>query len=380
MFLNKDESPEDPRFARLAARAPLPRLKWTVAERYEAVLWHTYSRMMGETATHTMDGYLSSEQALRAARGSQTLVDDLCTPVLNEQPLLHRRPEDLAAAKCDRPGCLDKFGGWRRTDCEYAICGFLKGNPTRGESELNKSKKDDSRDYVLRRHVWERDVSCRYCRSGPLPYRSGGTTDARKKTRYDHVDPDKIASPDGEEHGSNYVLACERCNQAKGRNLPEEVGMRLLPPPTEDEKAAWKARGVRLFDLPVYDDEGPDAGGEKREGEPQEKREGSSERNADRNAALPSALLSQHPPDSNPEGISAGEVRPETGLEAAAEAPAGGPEPSVSGRVGVAPAPLLPPRTADNPDPLTRRSRRSPPAEPDHPPPDHLDREQGPSP
>jgi hypothetical protein len=71
---------------------------------------------------------------------------------------------------------------------------------------------------------------CRYC-GRPVNWRDrrgarGGT--------YDHVIP--LGRKGGDNAPSNVVVACRGCNAGKRDRTPDEAGMRLLPPPTDQKE------------------------------------------------------------------------------------------------------------------------------------------------
>jgi hypothetical protein len=197
-----------------------------------------YCRLKAKAALVRRDGYLAAQKALEACRGRRRILDLLCTPVLDQPPLLHRKGD-----VCD---CL--AGDWI-TGYEYRIHAFLKKNPARMENDRDRAMKADRADARLRALVIARDAGCcRYCRSGPLsPKTNNRTLDRRKIVSLDHVDPDRPATPDG----GNFVMACARCNEQKAHCTPAEADMVLLPEPTERERAVWSARPQMLFDLPT---------------------------------------------------------------------------------------------------------------------------------
>lgn len=116
-------------------------------------------------------------------------------------------------------------GLWMKTGDGWDFHEWPLHNPTRAEVQANRAsdtrRQALSRDTALRELIRSRDGDfCRYCgtqvawqdRRGP----AGGT--------YDHVDPTIGNTED------NLVVACRRCNAAKGCRTPEEAGMRLLAP------------------------------------------------------------------------------------------------------------------------------------------------------
>ncbi|MEU7170897.1 hypothetical protein ABZ949_05310 [Micromonospora tulbaghiae] len=194
-----------------------------------------WSRLMSTAARARSDGYLTAYDALDRCHGRTAVLDALCTAVLDRPPILHRQGDDC---ECLGDGWIDGYA--------YRIHGFLKRNPSKRENERERAKRADRRDRRLRALVLERDGwCCRYCGSGPLNPKVGRHKDQRQIIELDHVDPDQPATPGG----GNYVTACKRCNVHKGNNIPEGAYMVLRPVPTDEEKAAWARRGLRLFDL-----------------------------------------------------------------------------------------------------------------------------------
>jgi 5-methylcytosine-specific restriction endonuclease McrA len=196
----------------------------------------SFTDLMSTAAHHTTDGYLTQAQ-----------VDEWCTrrvlalltmSVLDRSPKVHKKGDE-----CE---CL---GDTWITGYSYRIHKFLKRNPSRKERDRNAQQKADLRNTALKHAVWERDgYSCRYCRSGVLKKKSGRNKDRRKALQFDHVDPDQPAGDDG----GNFVTACARCNEYKGRRTPDEADMVLLPVPTAAEVAQWLDRGPAVFDLHTY--------------------------------------------------------------------------------------------------------------------------------
>jgi 5-methylcytosine-specific restriction endonuclease McrA len=330
--LISDSLGRDPRWHALAGG------KRAVRDQLQAA----YVRMLCETASHLHDGYLTRHQALACADDRAQTVDLLCTPVLGEKPFLHR-PDD----ECNERNCIDDSGPWV-AGFDYRVCGFNKRNPTRGEWKRNKAQKADSRDARLRGLVYDRDAGCcRYCRSGPLKKRGmGRARDRRRVLQYDHPDPDLQATPPGQPEGSNYVVACARCNELKGHRTPAEAGLVLLQAPTDEQKAAWHERGERLFDLP---DAPADNDNDKQHDNAHDKQ----------HDKQPSFV-----PSSVPSSVSDTGSGVETAGQAQEQAPGLSSEGSGSGRGGqsgvvrVDPAAGQPARAPDAPDIYSKRSRR----------------------
>lgn len=111
----------------------------------------------------------------------------------------------------------------------WYVHGYLEFNPSRDkraqEREIARRRSAMNANAELAKYIKARDGDhCRYC-AAPVNWRdrkgpTGGT--------YDHVIP---VSQGGDEHPDNLVVACRRCNLAKGGRTPEQAGMVLLPPP-----------------------------------------------------------------------------------------------------------------------------------------------------
>lgn len=231
-FLMSDTAGNDPRLWKLASGRPV------VFDRLQAA----WLRLMSVSAHHQLNGYLTEEMALRECHGRRDVLEQLSTAVIGERPLLHRQGD-----RCDGKNCIDSSPPWP-AGMDFRLCEFNKRNPTRSEHERNQAQKADRRDARLKNMVYDRDAGCcRYCRSGPLLKKGmGRARDRRRALQFDHVDPDRPAGADAE----NYVVACARCNELKGHRTPAEAGLVLLPEPTDNERAAWAARGEIQFDLP----------------------------------------------------------------------------------------------------------------------------------
>lgn len=202
-------------------------------------LQSAYARIKSTVAHLMDDGFVTLATALEQCRGRQPVLDKLCTSVLGKPPMLHR-----AGDQCP---CIPD-GAWV-ADYDFYIHGYLAKNPARRERDRKKAQDADRRDHALRSAIYKRDGGCcRYCRSGPLSPKSGRAKDTRKRLEYDHPDPDRPA--DG---GTNYVLACKRCNAHKGERTPDEADMVLLPEPSPAEITEWQQRGLALFDLPDHE-------------------------------------------------------------------------------------------------------------------------------
>ncbi|MEU5950340.1 hypothetical protein ABZ793_33020 [Micromonospora sp. NPDC047465] len=196
-----------------------------------------YCRLKAKASHIKKDGYLTEQTAARYARRRRWL-DLLCTPVLDEQPLLHRPDDDCP---CLGEAWIEGYA--------YRIHNFLRRNPSRAEYERNRAQKADLRSAPLKAMVYARDAGCcRYCRSGPLSAKAGRARDRRKVLTHDHVDPDRPAGEDA----TNLVVACGRCNEHKGHRTPYEADMALLPEPTPQERAVWSKRDQVLNDLPDH--------------------------------------------------------------------------------------------------------------------------------
>lgn len=335
-FLTSDTFADEPIWEVLAAG------KTAVIDALQAA----HQRLMSR-ASHTMtDGYLTQQVALRECRTRKTLML-LTTPVLGRPPRVHRRGDEC---ECLGDDWIDGY--------EYRIHKFLKRNPSKAEYKLDRAKKANLRDNRLKQLVFDRDGGCcRYCRSGPLSPKAGRAKDRRKFLQYDHIDPDKAATPDGE----GLVVACGRCNESKGHRTPDEADMVLLPEPTDDERAAWQARGLALFHpadhVSITDESATD-------------HQQDHQQTAD--SITDTDHRTDHHPNTDPTDIPAAAVHPDpvtSDHDHHTAGPAEGP-----GRVGQPPSgghtpsqqdKALPPRTSDAPDIYHQRSRTQPP--PDRP-------------
>lgn len=224
-FLTSDTFADDPEWSVLAQG------RQALLDAVQA----SHQRLMSKASLIRHDGYFTEELA-RAVVSNRRVFALLQQPVLGLPPKVHR-PGD----KCP---CL---GDSWVAGFPYRMHGFLKRNPSRAETERNQEQRRDLRNTALKALVYARDGGCcRYCRSGVLLPKSGRSKDRRKVLTYDHIDPDRPAGADG----ANLVVCCGRCNEYKGYRRPDEADMVLLPEPTEAERAAWRAAGQRLFDLP----------------------------------------------------------------------------------------------------------------------------------
>ncbi|WP_431729952.1 HNH endonuclease [Verrucosispora sp. TAA-831] len=300
-----------------------------------------YCRLKAKASHIKRDGYLTEATAVRYARRRRWL-DLLCTPVLDEQPLLHRPDDDCP--------CLGD--SWTQ-GYAYRIHNFLRRNPSRTEYERNQAQKADLRSAPLKATTYARDGGCcRYCRSGPLSAKAGRARDRRKVLTFDHVDPDLPAGPDG----ANLVAACARCNEHKGRRTPYEADMALLPPPMPEERAAWSNRDQVLNDIPDHQQITDETATEQRS---------DADPNSDPTADRP------HDGNGDPINDPAGPVRPQHDDHQQEQRPATVGEGAGEGRVGHRadrsdPArPVTQPiRAPDAPDIYHRRSRAPAPADP----------------
>ncbi|MFJ3905667.1 HNH endonuclease [Streptomyces sp. NPDC090025] len=196
------------------------------------VVRDAYVCLMTAAASHMTDGYLTAAMVTAAlaehsAADRRSLPITLSESVLGLPPKLHR-PDDECA--CIPRGWDD---GW-----DFYIHEFLKRNPSRKEKHLRDAKRSDLADSDLKALVLHRDGPyCRYCWSGPLSNKLGAakfSEAAQLRVTYDHVDPEAPAQPDG----SNLVVSCQRCNQAKGRCTPDVAGMPVLPAVRAEDVAA----------------------------------------------------------------------------------------------------------------------------------------------
>lgn len=195
-----------------------------------------YVRMKSKASHLLSEGYLTEGAATAMCRGKKKVLEKLCTPVLGEQPLLHRQGDE-----CE---CL---GDTWTAGYTFRIHNFLKRNPSRREYNRNRAQKADLRDARLKGMVYRRDGGCcRYCTSGPLSPKAVRAKDRRKVLTYDHVDPDQPAGPDA----ANLVVACGRCNETKGKRTPYEADMVLLPERAPEQAEALERRPMLLVDAP----------------------------------------------------------------------------------------------------------------------------------
>lgn len=124
-------------------------------------------------------------------------------------------------------------GLWELVEGGYRIHDYLDYNPSReqvfAEREIARRRAAMNADPNLAKAVRARDGNrCRYCgrivdwqnRKGQV----GGT--------YDHVIP---THKGGTESIDNIVVCCRSCNLKKGAHTPEEAGMMLLPPPSQNQ-------------------------------------------------------------------------------------------------------------------------------------------------
>lgn len=311
-----------------------------------------YVRLKSESSHVLADGYLTEGAALRLCRGRQKILDLLCTPVLDEKPLVHRQGDE-----CE---CL---GDAWITGYAYRVHNFLKRNPSRREYNRNRAQKADLRDARLKALVYRRDGGCcRYCTSGPLSAKAVRAKDRRKVLHFDHVDPDQPATPDG----GNFVVACGRCNESKGKRTPYEADMVLLDPPTPERAAAMLERQLELVDQPpaAAADHRPTTAGSATDHEITDQNTDHQQKHVGDPIADP--ITDRH---HDPNADSTPPVRPTPTAPATDQRPDQVPGPSGSGRGG-APDPIPPAsryhpgpaRLPEEPDVYHRRSR--PPAEP----------------
>lgn len=228
-WLESDTFADDPAFGVLA-KGKLP---------VEDALRASYCNVKAKASLIRKDGYLTEALALDGCRGRRKILDLLCTPVLEQQPMVHR--------KGDQCPCLgdEWIDGY-----DLRIHEFLKRNPSRAENDREKAKRADRRNAALKAMVYERDGGCcRYCRSGPLSPKAGRSLDRRKALQFDHPDPDAAAGLDG----ANYATSCAACNEYKGERTPYEAGMVLLPPPTQQQAQEWLKRPLQLCVRPEYE-------------------------------------------------------------------------------------------------------------------------------
>lgn len=333
-FLETDTFHADPAWEVLAGGSA------ELVDRLQSAL----TRLKSQSAHILSWGYLTEGMALQLCRGRQKILELLCTPVLGEKPMVHRQGDD-----CE---CL---GDTWTTGYAYRIHNFSKRNPSKREYNRNRAQKAELRDARLKAMVYNRDGGCcRYCTSGPLSPKAGRSKDRRKVLHYDHVDPDQTAGPDG----SGLVVACGRCNEGKGKRTPEEADMVLLPPPSPELAIQMRQRPLQLFDSPPADhqpntDEPPT---KHRTTDQKQKPDGDpiTDPNTDHQLE-PTTDQRTH-------------ARPHTAPSPTDTAPEQPSEPSGLGRGG--PPDLIrqphrhahqEPRTPEEPDVYTRRSRAEPP-------------------
>ncbi|MGH8575600.1 MAG: HNH endonuclease [Gammaproteobacteria bacterium] len=308
----------------------------------------SYWRMSLETAAQRDDGYLTLAAALACCEDEPWILKALTTAACGKPPLVHRRGDSCSARNCigDSPPWTEGY--------QFRICAFLKRNPSRKEVERNQAQRKDLRDPVLRAYLFDRDVCCRYCRSGPLKRKGmGNAKDHRRSPVIEHVDPDRDALPDR----SNAVLACRACNEYKGRRTPAEAGIDLLPEPTAEQIAYWTERGEQQFDRPEPGHPSPaDNPPDKRQDNALDKRQ---DKQPTSDMRVVSPLV---------QGVVHGVVSASTDPAVSAgqpqgQAPDNTQEASLSGRVGSGRSPPVssvngqPIRAPDAPDIYHRRSR-----------------------
>lgn len=228
-WLESDTFADDPAFGVLA--------KGKLA--LEDALRASYCNLKAKASLIRKDGYLTEAIALAACRGRRKVLELLCTPVLEQPPMVHRRGDKCP---CLGDAWIDGY--------DLRIHEYLKRNPSRAENDREKAKRADRRNAALKAMVYKRDGGCcRYCRSGPLSPKAVRAVDRRRALQFDHVDPDRPAGLDG----ANYATACGACNEYKGERTPYEAGMVLLPPPTPEQAREWLQRPLQLHNRPEYD-------------------------------------------------------------------------------------------------------------------------------
>jgi hypothetical protein len=313
-----------------------------------------YVRLKSLASHLQKDGYLTADGALRQCRGRRQVLEKMCTPVLDEKPLVHR-PGD----ECPCLGELPWVQGFA-----YRIHEFLKRNPSKREYDRNKAQKADLNDARLKSQVFQRDGGCcRYCTSGPLSAKAGRSRDRRKVLQFDHVDPDQPAGPDA----TNLVAACARCNEYKGKRTPDEADMKLLPIPDPETAEAMRRRPQELHD------QAPDTATHHQTitGEPAPNQPNNDqEQPTDQQTGLDPTTdpITGHEPDPTTDPVPP--VRPTPTTQTTEQRPEPASEGSGSGRAGppdlIQPEPPQlgqPPRDPAYPDVYTRRSRPAPPRE-----------------
>lgn len=316
-YLTDDKAELDPRWMVLAEG------KESVADLLFAY-WH---RVQAASAKHSHNGYVTHHEALDACRGKAKPLQLLLTPILGQPPLIHRKGD-----ACAEKNCIDNSPPWV-DGFDYRVCSFSKRNPTKAETDRNRSQKADSRNKPLKDATYLRDAGCcRYCRSGPLPKKGmGRAIDRRKALQFDHGDPDRDAGPSGE----NFFTTCARCNEHKGRRTPSEADMVLLPEPTEAERAEWLARPLYLLDR-------PEPVGDNRHDNRHDNR---TDKQHDKRQTVVASSVRPVVPDGWLEPGSTGDVRPQPRPQATTTTADPGPAGSGSGRVGQ-PVPVRDPRAS----------------------------------
>lgn len=142
---------------------------------------------------------------------------------------------------------LVEYGLWHAAghDCDrcpqppegaYVFHQWFQFGYSPGDAERTKrDKTKELRDPAVTEAVWARDTDntgtahCRYCSKPVRRPDAGKGGDRRSKDIgwLDHVDPTKAIGP------TNIVVSCQECNQTKAQRTPEQAGMTLQPPPTD---------------------------------------------------------------------------------------------------------------------------------------------------
>lgn len=125
-----------------------------------------------------------------------------------------------------------KEQGCRPGPDDLVVHDFLEHNPSkRNKNALGKKREKRKNDLGpgrrsewVKQAIYERDMGlCRYCGRRPNP----DTFDKPDSLQHDHLDP-ACFEPNHGNFVDGMVIACRRCNRAKGERTPEEAGMGLL--------------------------------------------------------------------------------------------------------------------------------------------------------
>lgn len=135
-----------------------------------------------------------------------------------------------AATALDEHGDLHDFFSWRRLPIREDDEGLpIVGGRLRIPRVLHLTRYERAPRFgirLTRRNLLLRDgYRCQYC----------GREPGARDLNVDHVVP---RSRGGRDSWDNLVIACRTCNLRKGKNTPDEAGMRLLSSPA---KPGWNA-------------------------------------------------------------------------------------------------------------------------------------------